>query len=74
MGENELERLTRVETELVNLKEIVLSMRDNHLKHLEMKVDILSDKINGRPSWITLMVVSGLAALVSLLIPIALNK
>ena len=43
------------------MKASLKELAENHFVHLEAKVDLLMEKVDGRPSWLVLMIISFLA-------------
>lgn len=69
-----LQRMARVETLVDSLVGEVRELRENHLAHLKKDIENLGEKISGRPSWSVMLIISGLAAAVGILLPLVLQK
>ena len=75
MNENDiLQRIVKVEVTLNALVGEIRELRENHLTHVKEQIDKLNEKISGSPSWSVSLVIAGLVGLVSLLVPLVLQK
>lgn len=73
--ENDLiQRLTKVETILDTVIAELVEIKTNHLHELKEDIKRLGEKISGRPSWAVMLIISGLAAAVGILLPLVLQK
>ena len=75
MNENDiLQRIVKVEVTLNALVGEIRELRENHFFHLTKQLDKLNEKVSGSPSWAVSLVIAGLVGLVSLLVPLVLQK
>ena len=69
-----LQRVTRMEALFDSLVGEVAEIKNNHLSHITEELKEIRGLVGGHPSWSVTLVISGLAALVALLIPLVLQK
>ncbi len=69
-----VERLARVEALIDALVGEVRELRENHLAHITEELKEIRELVSNRPSWVILLLISGLATAVGILLPLVLQK
>ena len=68
------ERLARVEEQIAAIKVDIRELSENHLTHIQDKLDALAHKISGRPAWSVTILISSLLTLIGVLATALLRR
>lgn len=66
--------IARIQTDIAWMKESLERIENNHLIHIDAKIEELEKRLNGRPSWVVSIIITLLVGLVSALAVLLLKR